>query len=32
MSLLYGITLIIVSIPGMFVFLQGRQHQRIEQA
>lgn len=31
MSLLYGITLIIVSIPGVFVFLQGRQHQGIKK-
>jgi hypothetical protein len=28
MSLLYGIALIIVSIPGLIVFLQGRQHRR----
>ncbi|TBR12213.1 MAG: flippase-like domain-containing protein [Rugosibacter sp.] len=32
MSLLYGITLIIVSIPGLIVFLQGRQRVQTQRA
>jgi glycosyltransferase 2 family protein len=32
MSLLYGLTLIVVSLPGLVTFLKGRQHHPVTTA